>query len=179
MDIDRATASPGDVALGIGRAVAIPWNDGLALRAQATLPTGDEDALAGSGGPSASVWAETSGRLFGPRGARAWLWGAALGGLAATPPSGLADGRRFVVFARLGLTWRPLPALALKVQADVHSPPWRSALKPLGRPAAMFGMGGTVKLGARTALEIAVVEDDGIHRAAPDVGVRVALRWRP
>ncbi len=175
-DIDRATASPGDVALGIGQAVEFRWNDGLALRAAVTLPTGDEDALAGAGGPSAAFWAETSGSLSGPR---AWLWGATLGGLATTPPSGLADGRRFVVFGRLGLTWRPSPALSLKVQADVHSPPWRSALAPLGRPAVMFGMGGTVKLGARTALEIAVVEDDGIDRAAPDVGVRIALRWRP
>ena len=82
-DVERDVSSPGDVALGIGRAVAFPANNGLALRAAVTLPTGDA---------SASVWAETSGRLFGPGSSRAWLYGVTPGGLVAAPSAMLANG---------------------------------------------------------------------------------------
>ena len=148
-DIVRSIFSPGDVALGIGRAVAFPVNDGLVLRAAVTLPTGDATALAG--GVSAAVWAETSGRLFGPGSSRAWLYGVTLGGLVASPPPVLARGWRLVAFGRLGVTWRLLAALALKVQVDANSSRYRSEAAPLGGPAVMIGMGGTVKLGARDA----------------------------
>ena len=140
-DVERDVSSPGDVALGIGRAVAFPANDGLALRAAVTLPTGDVTVLAGAGGVSAAVWAESSGRLFGPGSPRAWLYSMTLGGLVASPPSALADGRRLVAFGRLGVTWRPLAGLALKVQVDANSSRYRSALAPLGGPAVMIGMG--------------------------------------
>ena len=59
--------SLGDISLGVGYAVP-HWplsNDGLAIRGSVKLPTGDESALAGSGGYSASLWAETSGALPG------------------------------------------------------------------------------------------------------------------
>ena len=178
VDIDRAAASPGDLALGIGRALgpSLLGNDGLALRGVLRLPTGDGDALAGTGGLSAALWAETSGALFGPD----WLYGAAAGALAAKPPPALSGtGRGLVGFARLGITWRPLDDLALSVQAEIASSAWRSALAPLGGPSILFGMGGRLKLTERAALEIAVTEDDGWRRAAPDIGLRAAIRWRP
>ena len=71
-DIGESVSSPGDISLGLGYAVP-HWplsNDGLAIRGSVKLPTGDENALAGSGGYSASLWAETSGALPGSTGTR-------------------------------------------------------------------------------------------------------------
>ena len=178
VDVDRASASPGDLALGIGRTLGpdVLFNDGLALRGVLRLPTGGEDTLAGAGGLSAALWAETSGTLAGPD----WLYGAAAGALAARPhPAMSGIGRRFVGFARLGITWRSLDDIALSVQAEIASPAYRSALAPLGGPSILFGMGGRLKLAPRATLEISVTEDDGWRRAAPDIGLHAAIRWRP
>ena len=41
----------------------------------------------------------------------------------------------------------------------------------------MLGFGGTLRLTEGTQLEIAVTEDDGTWRAAPDIGLHVAMRW--
>lgn len=184
VDIDRETSSPGDLALGIGHAARPDFlaNDGLAIRGAVSLPTGSEAALTGTGGLSAAVWAETSGVLLRPGGGRAWLYGAALGALAASPPealSGIAAGR-FAAFGRLSVTWRALPRLSLTAQVDLRSSPYgRSSLAPLAGPIIMLGMGGRIELTPHTTLEVAVVEDDGWRRAAPDIGLHAALRWRP
>ena len=178
VDIGRAVSSPGDLTLGIGRALGpgVLSNDGLALRGAVRIPTGDGDALAGASEPSAALWAETSGQLWGSD----WLYGAAAGALAAKPPPALSGiGRGFVAFARLGITWRPLADLAFTVQADVASPAYRSSLAPLGGPSVMFGMGTRLRLAPRATLDIAVTEDDGWRRAAPDIGLHAAIRWRP
>ena len=99
-------------------------NDGLAIRTGVKLPTGDESSLAGSGGYSASVWAETSGVLPGPAASRAWLYAATVGALAGEVPRGLADlGGRFIAFGRVGVIWRPLRRLTLTAQLDAHSSP--------------------------------------------------------
>ena len=121
VDIDRTTASPGDIALGVGRAVEFSWTDGLALRARATLPTGDHDALAGARGLSATVWAETSGRLFGPRGSRLALERDA--GRARDDPAASAGERPEVGCLRpagpdLAAVARPRPTVALDGRND-------------------------------------------------------------
>ena len=157
-------------------------NDGLAIRGSVKLPTGDESALAGSGGYSASLWAETSGALPGSAGTRSWLYSASLGALAGEAPSGLPDlGNRFVAFGHLGVTWRPLepsepdgatrcPFLALRrIGCGGTCRSWRHD-RPRRRVAAQR---------ARVTLEIAVTEDDGLHRGAPDIGLHAAIRWRP
>ena len=92
----------GDVATPL-RIVTVPhWpfpNDGLVIRGSVKLPTGDEASPAGSGGHSASIWAETSGALPGSASTRSWLYSASLGVLAGEAPRGLPDhGSRFVAF---------------------------------------------------------------------------------
>ena len=140
-DIGRSVTSFGDVSLGVGYAVP-HWpfpNDGLVIRGSVKLPTGDEASLAGSGGRSASLWAETSGALPGSAGTRSWLYSASLGALAGEAPRGLPDlGNRFIAFGHLGATWRPLGAdqcqflalwrighLSLTAQINAHSSLWR------------------------------------------------------
>ena len=173
--------SLGDIALGVGHEVKPNFlsNDGLAVRGVVRLPTGDEDALAGAGGLSASIWAETSGPLFGSGGARGWLYSATLGGLAGGAPDAIGTGGRIVAFGRLGVIWRALDRLALTAQVDVNSTPYSSALAPLAGPVIMIGVGGRARLTPRLSLEIAIAEDDGWRRAAADFGVHVAFRWRP
>lgn len=178
VNIRDSVYSVGDLTLGIGHDLGTEFlsNDGLVLRGIVRLPTGDEDVLTGSGGASAAVWAETSGVLFG---SRDWLYGGALGALAGHAPDPLyGNDGRFVAFGRLAITWRLLPRLSLTVQSDVHSSPWgRSSLAPLAGPVVMFGMGGRAELGPDTTLEIAVTEDDGWRRGAPDIGIHAAIRW--
>ena len=179
--VTDGVTSLGDIALGVGHQVKRNFlaNDGLAIRGVVKLPTGDEDALAGAGGLSASIWAETSGQLFGSGGARDWLYSATLGALAGSTPDAIRTGGRIVAFSRLGVTWRALDHLALTAQLDVNSSPYSSALAPLAGPVIVIGVGGTVKLTPRTSLEIAIAEDDGWRRAAADFGVHAAIRWKP
>ena len=114
VDIRDSVYSAGDLTLEIGHDLdtGLLPNDGLALRGFVRLPTGDDDVLAGSGGVSTAVWAETSGPLFGSRN---WLYGGALGALAGSTPDPVSGiGNRFVAFGRLALTWRPLSRLSLR-----------------------------------------------------------------
>lgn len=87
----------------------------MIVRAMVKLPSGDEDALAGSEGYSAFVWAETSDAFPSSAGSRRWLYAAKLGmlaGEAPEAPSGI--GGRFIVFGRFGVTWRALEDVHLK-----------------------------------------------------------------
>ena len=45
--------------------------------------------------------------------------------------------------------------------------------------ASCLGRGGALRLSEQATLEIAVTEDDGLHRGAPDIGLHAAIRWRP
>ena len=182
VDIDRRVFSLGDVSLGVGYALpSSPFpNDGMAVRAVVKLPSGDAGSLTGSGGFSASAWAETSGALPGSEVTRSWLYAATLGALVGEAPASLsAIGGRFIAFGRIGVTWRALGNLHLTAQVDAYSSPYgASALSPLSDAAVMLGFGGTLRLTESTALEIAVTEDDGTRHAAPDIGLHVAMRWR-
>ena len=182
-DIDSDVHSLGDVSLGVGCALPFPPfpNDGMAVRAMVKLPSGDEDALAGSGGYSGSAWAETSGAFPGSGVSRNWLYAATLGVLAGEAPESLsAIGGSFIAFGRFGVSWRALEDFHLTVQVDVQSSPYgASALSPLSDPAVMLGLGGTLRMTERMALEVAVTEDDGTWHAVPDIGLHAALRWRP
>ena len=181
-DVGRDVLSPGDASLGVGYALPSPPlpNDGMAVRAAVKLPTGDADSLTGSGGLSASAWAETSGALPGSGVSRRWLYAATLGALVGAVPEGLAaTGDRFIAFGRLGVTWRALEDLHLTVQVDAHSSPYgASGLAALSDTAVILGMGGTLRLTERLVLDAAVTEDDGVHWSAPDIGLHLAMRWR-
>ena len=182
VDIDSDVHSLGDASLGVGYALPSPplSNDGVVVRAMVKLASGDEGALAGSGGYSASAWAETSGAFPGSAVSRNWLYAATLGVLAGEAPEKLSDiGGRLIAFGRFGVSWRALEDLHLTVQIEAHSSPYGgSALSPLSDPAVMLGLGGTLNITKRMALEVAVTEDDGTWHAAPDIGLHAALRWR-
>ena len=180
-DVGRDVLSLGDTSFGVGYALPSPPlpNDGMTVRAAVKLPTGDADSLTGSGGFSASVWAETSGALPGSGDSRRWLYAATLGALAGAAPQDLPAAGQFIAFGRLGVTWRALEDLHFTVQVDAHSSPYgASGLDALSDTAVILGMGGSLRLTERLVLDVAVTEDDGVHRSAPDIGLHLALRWR-
>ena len=163
--------SLGDLVLGVGYAVP-EWpfrNDGLTIRGHVKIPTGNAGAFAGLGRLSTSLWAETSGALPWSTTSRAWLYTATLGVLVAEPPKRLSRvGDPFIGFGRASVTWRALSRLNLTVQVDVHSSPYRSSnLDVLADPVIILGFGGSVQVTDKATLEIAVTEDDGLHRTAP------------
>ncbi|MDE0241251.1 MAG: DUF3187 family protein [bacterium] len=180
-DVGRDVLSFGDASFGVGHALPSPplQNDGMAVRAAVKLPTGDTDSLTGSGGFSASTWVETSGALPGSRESRRWLYAATLGALAGTAPEGLPTADHFIAFGGLGVTWRALEDLQFTVQVDAHSSPYgASGLAALSDTAVILGMGGSLRLTEHLVLDVAVTEDDGVHRSAPDIGLHLAMRWR-
>ena len=185
VDLDDNVSSPGDITVGLGRRLERNYlqNDGLVLRGAVRFPTGNEDTLTGSGNLSASIWAETSGPLFRSDGdgSRAWSYGSTLGIQVASPPAALSGiGERVIAFGRLGVTWALLDRLSLTAQLDVNSTPYSgSFLAPLAGPVVMLGFGGVYRLSPRTAIEIAISEDDGSRHAAADFGVHVTLHWEP
>lgn len=105
-------------------------------------------------GGTAALWAETSGALPGAPAGRPWVYAATLGALAAEAPRGLPRaGRDWLLFGRLGVTWRPLSRLDLTAQIDAHGSPYSASKLPqLAHAAVMFGVGGALRLGERFPL---------------------------
>ena len=78
--------------------------------------------------------------------------------------------------ANFGIGWDPFSCLALKVQADAHTPFYRdSGLKEVDSYSVQLTLGGTIALGKKTFLDIGVSEDLVVS-TAPDVVFHLALR---
>ena len=122
--------------------------------------------------------AATSGALPWAVETRRWLWfarvSASIGGV--PKPLAALDSRRSA-FGRLGISWQPLNRLV--AQVDAQSLPYADAKAPqLADPAILLSFGGAVRISRNSEIEIGIVEEDGTHHAAADVGLRLAWRWR-
>lgn len=165
----------GDVRLTAGR----QWPSAgrgtrLALRGALSLPTGDSDALRGSGAVDAAMWAtadrqghwfEIPGSLFGGGGLLLMGDGDVLA----------EQQRRLVAFGSFGGGLRVLPWMSLKLQADIHSPFYDdSELEQINATAVQLLMGGDLQLAKKVRLDLMVGEDLTVH-ASPDVVFHVDL----
>ena len=182
IDLSESAKALGDVGLGLGYQLPVaPMGlDGIALRASIRLPTGDEDELSGRGKAGLALSAATSGALPWATETRRWLWFARVGAVFGGIPKPLAAlDSRPSAFGGLGVSWQPLNRLRLVAQVDAQSSPYTDAKAPqLADPAILLSFGGAVRVSRNSEIEIAVVEDDGTHHAAADVGLRLAWRWR-
>lgn len=170
-----ASSGIGDVRLTAGR----QWPSAsqgirLALRGALSLPTGDSDALRGSGAVDAAVWAtaDRQGHWFDIPGS---LFGG--GGLLLMGDGDVLAGqqRRAVAFGSIGGGLRVQPWMSLKLQADIHSSFYDdSELAQINATAVQLLMGGDLQLAKNIRLDLMVGEDLTVS-ASPDVVFHLGL----
>ena len=147
----------------------------LALRFGLKLPTGDSDALLGSGSTDLSL------RLTGSDRASLAPWNVslfgALGVLGLTSGEVLADQQRhWAGFGNAGLAWTPLEWLALKLQFDAHSPLYEdSDLRELSAWATQLTGGVSCRLPGRFFFDFGIAENV-FTETSPDVGFHWGVR---
>lgn len=147
--VDRKKSGVGDLVLTLSHALDAAADSGrrLALHASLKLPSGDADALLGSGAADLALWASGSERRM------LWQWPLDIYGQAGLLLKGKADllqdlQRDVVFFGALGVGWRPMNWLDLKAQVDAHSSHYDSKLDQLGGTALMLTVGGSIHLDA-------------------------------
>ena len=170
-----------DAQSGIGDAQVkfarlIGRDQGFVVQASVKLPTGDEDALFGSG---SGDWALTLLRtqpLLARQRAAGYYWGVGL--VRAGDPHRIDfDSHTWVPTGIVGGSWQVLPKFGLKGQIDVHGPFFDSPLEEIGETAIQATLSAWRRTGQRGTLEFAVVEDLAVS-TAPDVVLQIAAAWQ-
>ena len=177
-NMDRSGNGLGDIKLLGGWQIYV--NDqrpvqALALRGSLKFPTGDSSRLLGSGSTDFALWVVGTDEYALPVG-RLTVFGAA-GAMVMTEGDILSEQQRPLVgFGSLGLGWTPFRWLALKIQANAHTPFYRdSDLRELNMSSVQLTVGGTLALSKKTSLDLGISEDV-IVQTSPDVVFHVALR---
>jgi hypothetical protein len=176
--LENSSTGIGDISLQGGWQLYKGQGDSpgaVSMRAALKLPTGDSDQLHGSGSTDLALWLSAGSAFPLPTG-HFVIYGAA-GLLGMTEGKILKDQQRNLVgFGSLGVGWDPFSWLALKIQADAHTPFYReSGLKEVDAYSVQLTIGGTVAFDTKTSLDIGVSEDL-IVATAPDVVFHLALR---
>lgn len=147
----------------------------LTLRGSLKLPTGDTDALRGSGSTDLALW------IVGNKGyhlscGQLTLFGAA-GALGMTTGKILPDQQLpFVGFGALGLGFSPTDWIDFKIQVNAHTSFFHdSDLKQINAPSAQLTIGGALNFTPKTSLDIGITEDM-IVNTSPDVVFHLSLR---
>jgi len=177
--VDQDTYGLGDIRLLAG--VQLYRDEGpdtgaVALRASLKLPTGDSGKFHGSGSTDFALWLSGNGDYRLGAGHVAVYGG--VGGLYMGEGDVLPDLQRQVAgFGTMGIGWSPVEWLAVKFQADAHTPLYmNSKLAELNSEAAQFMFGFTFALPGKLTLDLAVIDDLIYTSASPDVVYHLALR---
>jgi hypothetical protein len=160
----------GDIELSAGYAL----REGLALRALAKLPTGDEARLAG-GNAGGALWLD-----YDPfAGARRWFGFVSAGGSYNAQSQVLGElQRQWVGLGGAGAGYRALPWLAFTAQFYGHTPLYaHSEIGALSRYGGQLAFGGRIGLGAHTALNLGV-QEDVILNSSPDFSIHIGVSVR-
>lgn len=173
VNVDSPVEGPGDVVLFAQRGLARSERAAAVLDTQVKLPTGDPHKLTGSGAVDAGLGVELS-RRWRRRWSSSFRAGVTYLGDGDVLP---ALQRNWVGYGGLDVVWRPLTAIALRVQFDGHTSPYRdSQLHELTDWSGMLATGGTWYITRRAALDLAVVENVPNPDAASDVSFQIRLR---
>jgi hypothetical protein len=177
LNLNDSSAGLGDISLNAAWQVYGGPNQtsSIALRSSLKLPTGNTGHLHGSGSTDLSLWL-VGGRNFEGAYGLLTLFGAA--GL-----MGMSDGdvledqqENLVAFGSLGMGWSPARWIALKIQANAHTPFYRdSDLVSLSHRSVQLTMGGTLAFSQNTTLDMGFTQDI-IKRTSPDALFHLALR---
>jgi hypothetical protein len=157
--VNRNEGGVGDLVLSLSHALDADSGRRLALHANLKLPTGDADALLGSGAVDLAFW--LSGADKGPFRRMPLHFYGQVGLLLKGEADLLQDRQRdLVYFASLGAGWRPKGWLDLKTQLDLHSSHYDSKLDQLGGAGLMLTVGGSIHLdGDNQRIDISIGEN--------------------
>lgn len=176
--VDSSSAGIGDISISGGWQLVRGQGENpgaVILRAALKLPTGNSNNLQGSGSTDFALWLDAGNRFPLHRGNLS-VYGA--GGLIVMTEGKIlpSQQRNFAAFGNCGIGWDPFSFLAIKIQADVHTPFYKdSVLKAINAYSVMLTVGGTLAFGKNTYFDIGVSEDLK-YGTAPDVVFHLALR---
>jgi hypothetical protein len=179
VQVNRSEGGVGDLVLSLSHAL-VTDTDGetrLALHGSLKLPTGDADALLGSGAADLAFW------LSGAEQRMFWRWPLTIYGQAGLLVKGEADllqelQRDRVYFATLGVGWRRSEWLDLKAQVDAHSSHYDSDLAQLGGPALMLTVGGSIYSDGRARRIDISIGENLTTDSVPDFMINLSYVWR-
>ncbi len=176
LDLRDSAAGIGDIRLTGALQLFRSEEAAVALRASLKLPTGESNRLLGSGNTDFAVWFSAKEDYKLPALGHVSGFGG-IGGLVMGDGDVLKGMQRTLAgFGSLGFGWSPVEWLALKVQADGHTPLYQgSGLKAVNKSSVQLVSGGTFGLGKNTSLDLGIVEDV-IVETSPDVVFHIALR---
>jgi hypothetical protein len=148
----------------------------LALRASLKLPSGYSPELQGSGSTDFALWL-TGSDDYRLGSGHFTLFGAA-GGLAMSRGDVLpAQQRNLVAFGTGGFGWSPGPSLAVKAQANAHTPFYKdSNLIELSSGSVQLMIGATFALPAKVLMDFAIIDDLILISSSPDIVYQFAFR---
>lgn len=179
LHLERSGQGLGDIRFSGGWQIysSADQNRHAALRASLKLPTGDSDALFGSGSVDLALWL-TGGIDHSFSIGKLSLIGAG-GMLGMTRGKVLPDQQRPLAgFGTLGLGFQPTGWLELKIQTNAHTSFYSdSDLTQINAPSAQLTMGGALHFSPKTSLDIGVTEDIVVG-ASPDVVFHLSLQHR-
>lgn len=162
----------GDVRVGVGRALA----DGLVLRAQLKLPTGEEDLL-GGGNVGGAAWLDWALPLPAGSGFSGFLSGGVSGQEHADAlPSRMQND--IIPFGGVGLAVRVFDGVEILAQLEAHAPLFdHTEMDALKRAGLQFVLGTRWCLSDTHCLELSFQEDP-VVASSPDFSLRLAFVGR-
>jgi len=178
LQMDSSGSGPGDIVLTGGMKLyeekSVAVHDALALRATVKLPTGDSDALRGSGAVGGTVSFCGASNHFTEWGTLG-LYGS-VGGMVSAKGDVLKEQQEPVAaFGTVGLGLGPAPWISFKVQINANTPLYKdSSLAELSKSGVMLVTGGALQLPGDYQLDIGVSEDISVA-TAPDVAFHLGL----
>jgi len=179
LNMDRSGQGIGDLSFTGGWRFysSADQNRNITLRTSLKLPSGDTDALRGSGSVDLALWLTGASDSYFSIG-QLTIYGAA-GALAMTRGKILPDQQRPLVgFGALGLAFLPVQWLELKVQANGHTSFYSdSDLKQVDSPSVQLTVGGALHFSSRTSLHLGVTEDVMVG-VSPDVVFHLSIEHR-
>jgi hypothetical protein len=166
----------GDISLDLGYRLPGTAGGDWALRGGIKLPTGDSDALTGSGAADGYLGLYHSRpQVLGNRNLALHL----AAGVLLLGDGDLIDSRQedAAVYGNLGLAWRLHETFALKAQLDGHSAVYDSKTREIGKGSAQLVFGVSWQPGTHWQLDFSVAEDIYVD-TAPDIVLQFGLRYR-
>ena len=160
----------GDVVLFAGKSLS----SGINVRSEIKVPSGNEEGLLGSGGTDAGLSVDYARNISSH-----WIWGVMVSLTYVSDGGFEVDQESLIAALSSHLVYRVRPRLALKLQWDLNSRPYKSfSLSPLAKLGGVFSFGGTIRLTDQDRIDIFFMENLPHTETAPDFGFKLEFARR-